>query len=57
VDRPELTQGANQELNILESVDALKSQTVEPHSYSGGPDSAHSRYQPGTPQIQVPLSL
>jgi len=38
-------QGTNQGPNALENVDALKSQTVEPHTHVGRPDSAYSRYQ------------
>ena len=39
-----LTQGTNPQPNVSENVDALKSQTIEPHSLPDESDSAYSRY-------------
>jgi len=46
MDHAKPTQVANQEPNIVENVDALKSQTVETHSHPGRPNVAYLRYQP-----------
>ena len=47
-DWTELTQDTNQGPDALENADALKSQTMEPHSHPGGPSKPQSLYHPGT---------
>ena len=48
LDEPKPTQSTNQGPDILENADALKSQTVEPHSHPCRPGNGHSSYHLGT---------